>query len=71
MVKAEDKYSCLTDEERKIADLQRESVESISMLIDACDSLMGEVTGKTVANWGLVNDALVKGRRYIAKIQEQ
>jgi hypothetical protein len=62
-----DKYACLTDEERKTADRLRKAADIIASLMKACDSLMGEVVGKSVTDWGLVNNALVDGGRFKAQ----
>lgn len=37
----------------------------ISDLMKACDSLMGEVCQTKATDWGLVNNALVEGRKYL------
>ena len=34
-------------------------------LVKACDTLMDEVTGHDVTNWGIVNEALVKARNIL------
>lgn len=36
--------------------------EAILNLMRACNSLMGEVTRKSPADWMLVNDAMLAGR---------
>jgi len=65
-----DKYSCLTEAERKEADQQRRCIEAILILIKACESLIGEVVQKSATDWGLVNDALVAGKWCISKARK-
>lgn len=38
--------------------------EVVRNLMDACDELMAELTGKRATNWQKVNDALVAGGRF-------
>jgi len=42
-------------------------LEIIQKLMKACDSMMQEITQQKATNWGLVNDALVAGERYVAE----
>lgn len=51
---------------------QDDLINTIKQLTLACDSLMGELIGKgPVANWGLINDALVGGNKAITKATKE
>ena len=40
-------------------------VKIISDLMEACKSLMDEISQWRATNWGVVNDAMQNGQRYI------
>ena len=42
-------------------------LDACQILSAACESLMGEVIGKSITDWGLVNDALILSAKAIKK----
>jgi len=46
------------------------SAKVIEMLMKACVSLMDEVSQIKVTDWGIVNDAMIEGQRYLIANQK-
>ena len=45
--------------------MEKKELEIISNLMEACKSLMNEVSQIEATDWGVVNDAMVEGERYV------
>ena len=45
-------------------------LEIISNLMEACKTRMDEVSQVRATDWGIVNDALIEGQRYIVAHKE-
>lgn len=52
-------------EKREIVKM-KEEVKIIKNLIEACSTLMDEICKQKATNWGIVNNALVEGERYVS-----
>ena len=51
----------------KLIKMAPELLGACQILSAACESLMGEVVGKSITDWGLVNDALIQSAKAIKK----
>lgn len=49
----------------------KEEVKIIEDLIKACSSLMDELAQQKATDWGIVNNALVAGERYVKQNKEK